>query len=108
MITLNNTYHLLAGDPTLAIENIAGTAYASATGTPTRRGLWRVFIQAAANSALEANVLEVESASESRRVPVFSAGVFTTIVPGLTITLGTIAAGNYFDVKYSKYVADTA
>lgn len=108
MNTLNNTYHLLPGDPTLEVTNLSGTPYSSSSGTPTRRGLWRVSIQAAANSALEANVLEVESASESRRVPVFSSGTFTTIVPGLSITLGTIAAGNYFDVKYSKYVADTA
>lgn len=107
MNTLNNTYKVLAGDPTLEVTNLSGTAYASATGTPTRRGIWRVRIQAANNSALEANVLEVESTSESRRVPVFSSGTFTTIVPGLSITLGTIAAGNYFDVKYSKLVADT-
>ncbi len=107
MNTLNNTYKVLAGDPTLEVTNVSGSAYVSSTGTPTRRGIWQVRIQAGTGSALEANVIEVECASETRRVPVFNSGSFITIVPGLIITLGTIAAGNYFDVKYSKLVADT-
>lgn len=105
--TLHNTYKLISGNPTLSIANVSGSAYASSSGTPTRRGVWRVRIQAGTDSPLVADIHEVESASESRLVPVFSSRAYTTIVPGLTITLGTIAAGDYFDVKYSRYVADT-
>lgn len=104
---LDNTYKLLSGTPTLSIANISGSAYVSATGTPTRRGIWRVLIQTGTSSPLVARVIETESASESREVPVLASKSYTTIVPGLTITLGALTAGNYFDVKYSRYVADT-
>ena len=107
MPDFQNTYKLLAGDPTVEVTQQSGTAYASHTGTPSKRGRWRVQIQTAPDSLLAAHVIEIESCSDYRTIPVASSRSYTTLIPGLTITLGTIAAGNYFDVDYSKLVPDT-
>jgi hypothetical protein len=101
-----NTYKLLAGTPLVVVTQQSGTAYASHTGSPNKRGRWRVQIQNAPDSLLAAHVIEIESCSDYRIIPVASSRSYTTLIPGLTITLSTIAAGNYFDVDFSKLVPD--
>jgi hypothetical protein len=104
-MTLPVNYKLSATDPaTVTVTNLSGTPYASHTGTPTNSGRWLVHIVAgfSAEAALMAEVSEYETWNLQKRVPVVSSGTFTSIVPGMSITLGTIAAGNSFRVVFSR------
>lgn len=109
-MTLPVSYKLSPTDPGAAIvENLSGTPYASHTGTPTNSGRWIVTIVTgfSAEAALMAEVSEYETCNLQKRVPVKSSTTFTNIVPGMSITLGTIAAGNKFRIVFSRLVPDT-
>lgn len=109
-MTLPVSYKLSPTDPGSAtVENLSGTPYASHTGTPSNSGRWIVNIVSgfSAEAALMAEVSEYETWNLQKRVPVKSAGTFTSIVPGMSIVLGTIAAGNRFRVVFSRLVPET-
>jgi len=109
-MTLPVSYKLSPTDPGAAIvENLSGTPYASHTGTPTNSGRWLVNIVAgfSAEAPFMAVVTEYETQNLEKRVPVKSSAAFTYIVPGMSITLGTIAAGNRFRVIFSRLVPET-
>jgi len=109
-MTLPVAYKLSATNPVAPIvTNISGTPYASHTGTPNNSGRWIVRIVAgfSAEAPLMAEVTEYESWNLNKRVPVKSSTAFTTIIPGMSITLGTIAVDNKFRVVFSRLVPET-
>lgn len=108
-MTLPISYKLSPDDPPSAtVDNLSGSAYASHTGTPTNSGRWLVAIVTgfSAEAPLMAEVTEYETWNLQKRVPVKASTTYTSIIPGMTITLGTIAAGNRFRVVYSRVVPE--
>lgn len=108
-MTLPVSYKLSATDPGAAVvTNLSGTPYASHTGTPTNSGRWLVHIVAgfSGEAPLMAEVSEYETCNLQKRVPVKSSTAYTYIIPGMSITLGTIAAGNSFRVVFSRLVPE--
>ena len=106
-----NSYKIINIDdavtPNVTVIQQVGTSYASHSGTPSKRGVWRVLIQAFGSDSV-ADVMEVEQANDSRRVAVAASGSYA-LIPGVTVTLsGTINDGDIFDVAYSMYVPDIA
>lgn len=104
-------YKLLGTDPVSAtVKNVSGSAYDSHSGTPNNSGRWIIRITSGqgAEATLMAQVKEYETMNLEKRVPVFASGSFTTLIPGMTITLSaTVNVGDYFRVTYSRLVPES-
>jgi len=92
-------------NPSFSIANTTGASYASHTGTPSKRGCWRIHISGS-GAAFKAYVLETESGNGSLLVDVLASHSYQ-FIPGVTVTLGaTLTDGDIIDANYSQFVAD--
>lgn len=108
-MSVDLTYKLKSAPLSVTATNRSGTAYSSHTGTPTKRGIWRVQIMSGPASDVRlAHVLETQNGNESRKVEVLAGRSYTTLIAGMTVTLGgTLNVGDYFDIAHTNLVADT-
>lgn len=89
-----------AGPPAPTAINRIGTPVASVTGTSTLQDVWRLTFKAGQYSSIVCDAFGFHNTFKTSRI-VVSAGVYVDLIPGLTITLGTIAVNDMADVIYT-------
>lgn len=94
-----------AAGPTLSWANKKGTAVANVTGTSTvGEGSWQLQLQKdfQSNGKLAITIEHLHGGYKSVR-PVLASGVYTDIIPGLTITFAAVI--NFEDITNISYTS---
>lgn len=91
----------------LAYLNVTGTPLASVTGTANVKGNWRLTVENLLKAGTAVYRVVITGTSHAQTMAKTNA-VNTTLIPGLTITFGTLAAGDQANIYFSdEYVVNT-